>query len=162
MVYWRRPGDRGRYPLHMPMNTLALQSAIRQARQCSYWDFIIDGRRLAEVLRIGDFIPPIGWLQPKVETHFLSMLLRKSPSDLHGERVPLYVCPECADYGCGVVSCAIERTTDGIVWRDFGMQNNHDDEIRIEDRDRWRSYVFDPTEYFGALSGHYDLARNGG
>jgi hypothetical protein len=117
---------------------------------------------LADILNIGDFISPIGWLAPDTELHFLSMLLRKTSGDLGGNRTPLFVCSECADYGCGVVSCVIERTDDGIVWRDFGMQTDYDDNVRIDENNRHRSYVFDPTAYFQTLSGHYELAKSGG
>ena len=135
---------------------------MRERPRCSYWDFYIDGRRLADVLNIGDFIPPIGWLGSDSELHFLSMLMRKTTGDLGGSRIPLFVCPECADYGCGVVSCVIERNGDGIVWRDFGMQTNYDDDIRVDEHDRYRSYTFEPSVYYQTLSGHYDLAKTGG
>ena len=144
------------------MNTLRLHSAIRERTRCSYWDFYVDGTRLAETLDIGDFIPPIGWLGPEVELHFLAMFLRKIAGDLPGNRTPLYVCAECADYGCGVVSCVIERADAGIVWRDFGRQTNYSDDVRMDNFDPTLAFAFDPTAYYGTFSGHYDLAKTGG
>ena len=144
------------------MSSLELRSAIRERSRCSYWDYYIDNRRLADILDVGDFIPPIGWLGPDVELHFLSMLLPKSKGDLNGNRTPLFVCAECADYGCGVLSCVVERTDDGIEWRDFGMQTDYSDEILVDDRDRYRAYTFDPTSCYGTFAGHYDLAKAGG
>ncbi|KAA5538928.1 hypothetical protein FYK55_26185 [Roseiconus nitratireducens] len=144
------------------MNSLQLRSATRERNRCSYWDYYVDDRRLADVLDVGDFIPPIGWLGSVTELHFLSMLLRAADGDLSGNRAPLFVCAECADYGCGVLSCNIDRTYEGIVWRDFGMQTDYDDELIVDDRYRDRIYTFDPTEYYRTFSGHYDLAKSGG
>ena len=159
-----RLGDRCRCPPESPrsMNSLQLRSAIRERTRCSYWDYYVDGRRLADILDIGDFIPPIGWLGPEMELHFLSMLLRKSDGDLDGGRTALFVCAECGDYGCGVLSCIIERTDDGIIWRDFGMQTNYDDEVLVDAKNRYRAYTFDPTAYYQTFSGHYELAKCGG
>lgn len=134
---------------------------MRERTRCSYWDYYVDDRRLSDILNVGDFIPPFGWLGSDAELHFLSMLLRKTPGDLVGGRTPLFVCPECADYGCGVVSCVIERTDDGIIWRDFGMQNDYDDDVRIDDKNRYRSFAFAPSAYYQTFSGHYDLAKTG-
>lgn len=144
------------------MNVLRLQPATRERTRCSYWDFYVDGTRLADTQDIGDFIPPIGWLAPEVELHFLSMLLRKTAGDLSGNRTPLYVCAECADYGCGVVSCVIERADAGIVWRDFGTQTNYSNDVCTDDFESSLAFIFDPTAYYGTLSGHYDLAKTGG
>ena len=144
------------------MNSLQLLSATRKRNRCSYWDFYVDGKRLADTLDIGDFIPPIGWLGSDVELHFLAMLLRKTPGDLPGNRTPIYVCAECADYGCGVVSCVIERTDEGIVWRDFGTQTGDGEDVCADEFDPTLAFTFAPTAYYGTLSGHYDLAKTGG
>ena len=144
------------------MNLLQLRLGTRERNRCSYWDYYVDDRRLAEVLKVGDFIPPIGWLGSQIELPFLSMLLRKSSGELSGNRTPLFVCPECADYGCGVLSCIIERTDQGIVWRDFEMQNDYDDEVIIDGRDRRQIFTFDPADYHRVFSGHYEVARSGG
>ncbi|MBI5760917.1 MAG: hypothetical protein HZA46_20535 [Planctomycetales bacterium] len=133
-------------------STIDLRPGFRQRTNCSYWDFFVDGKRLADTFGIGDFIPPLGWLGAKQEQRFGGMLLRKTMGDLPGKRVPLFICPECADYGCGVFSCRIVRAESGIQWRDFGMQNDRDDEISTDDIDDTLVLVFDPTQYFNAIS----------
>ena len=130
---------------------LELRPGFRQRTSCSYWDFFVDGKRLADVLNIRDFIPPLGWLDAGTEQHFVDMLLRKSDGDLPYNRVPLFVCPECADYGCGAFSCVIERTPSGIEWREFGMQNDYDDEIHANQLDTSTVLTFDSTQYYNAL-----------
>ena len=67
-------------------------------------DYYVDDRRLADVLEIGDFIPPFGWLVPEIEQPFAEMLLRKRESDFTESRVPLFVCPECAHHDCSVAA----------------------------------------------------------
>lgn len=135
---------------------------MRERSRRSYWDYYVDGQRLADELRVGDFIPPIGWLGGEAEQRFLAMLLRKADGDLPGGRVPLFVCAECADYGCGVVSCIVERTEDGIVWRDFATQNDYSEDIRFDEFGARYRYTFDPSQYHGVFVGHYELATRGG
>ncbi|TDP90622.1 hypothetical protein [Labedaea rhizosphaerae] len=100
-----------------------------------YLDFIVDGEslrdRLAAVLEdaptLVDCVPvlvlnwPIGF--PAAD---YGPLIGELPSPLDDGRVPLYVCPECGDLGCGGVTAVIERTEDTVVWRDFGYQNDYE------------------------------------
>lgn len=143
------------------MTILSLKSATRQRSRCSYWDYYADERRISTELGLGDFIPPIGWLGSEMELHFLEMLLRVSEGDLPQNRVPIFVCGECADYGCGVVSCVVERANDEIVWHDFGIQNDDSDRISREDFRPWQKYSFEPSQYWSTFAGHYELAKHG-
>ncbi len=111
----------------------------------------MDGRRLADVFEVRDFIPPLGWLDDDIERRFVLMLLRKTNGDLGGERVPILVCPECADYGCGVFSCLVERSESAIVWRDFGMQTGDNPEVCVDGLDSSIRFAFDPTDYYNAF-----------
>jgi hypothetical protein len=139
--------------------TLELRPGYRQRTHCPYWDYYVDGKRLADTFSIGDFIPPLGWLDSRTEKHFVEMLLRKSDGDLPRKRVPLFVCPECVDYGCGVFSCVIERSPSGIEWREFGMQTGYDDEIHSDDLDASAVLTFDPTQYYNALRARLTAAN---
>ncbi len=140
-------------------STLELRPGFRQRTNCSYWDYYVDGTRLADSFNIGDFIPPLGWLDARTEHHFVEMLLRKSDGDLPLNRVPLFVCPECADYGCGAFSCVIARTTAGIIWREFGMQNDYDEEIHADDCDAV-VLTFEPTQYYNILRTRLAASNN--
>lgn len=37
-------------------------------------------------------------------------------------RLPLYVCPECGDLGCGALTCEASRVGEKIVWSKFGFE----------------------------------------
>jgi hypothetical protein len=54
------------------------------------------------------------------------LLLKMQPETIDG-RMALYVCPECADIGCGAYCCKIEKTDDFYIWKDFAYENNYED-----------------------------------
>ena len=127
---------------------LQLRSGFRSRNKCGYLDFFVNGAKLADILRIGDFISPLGWLSPRSDLHFRRMLLRKCPSDLQSGRVPLFVCPECADYGCGVGTVRITREGTSIVWSDFGWEQDGRDGFHRSDEDWQLRFSFDAREYY--------------
>jgi hypothetical protein len=49
----------------------------------------------------------------------IEQLLLQNASPLRNGRVPIYVCAECGDAGCGVLSAEIVREDEAIVWRNF-------------------------------------------
>ena len=126
---------------------LTFKPAQRKRTRCDYKDYFINGKRLADILDIGDFIPPFGWLDSEVEKHFAEMLLGGKPSDLRAGRIPLFVCPECVDYGCGVGTCQIEIKDDKVIWREFGWETNYEEELNQEDIDKTLVLSFDISEY---------------
>ncbi len=127
--------------------TLALIPGFRERTQCSYWDYEFNSHRLAERLEVGDLIPPFGWLAREVEECFALMLLRKRDSDLRPGRVPLFVCPECADYGCGVVSCRVTRQDNLVEWSDFGRETDYENSLHQNERVSHLKILFDATQY---------------
>src|SRR4051812_35677270 len=98
--------------------------------QRDYLDFVIDDKPLFEEIR-GDLISCLGWFIPEQNIKAIERLLLKEPADFVNNRRSLYVCPECGDLGCGAVSIVIEQIGDKIVWRDFGYQNNYEDEVNF-------------------------------
>jgi hypothetical protein len=46
-----------------------------------------------------------------------------------GDRVSLYVCPECGDVGCGAVTLKVEFAVEEVIWSDFGYENNFEESI---------------------------------
>jgi hypothetical protein len=105
-------------------------------------DFVVDGESLYEQLRVGDQVTALGCWPTNAEREYIRLLL--SPSG----RVPLYVCAECGDLGCGAITALIERTSDGFVSRDFAFENNYDD--TMTDTNSYRAigpFVFNKTEY---------------
>ncbi|MFF4597668.1 hypothetical protein [Amycolatopsis sp. NPDC001319] len=115
-----------------------LGGAIRTHRE--YLDFEIDGARLGESLRSrGDDVIAV------------------APADLGLDalpdgRVPLFVCPECGDLGCGAVTVIVERTADEVVWRDFGWQTDYDPEVSRESYAGLGPFRFARAQYDAVFS----------
>ena len=74
-----------------------------------YYDFVINEQPLTEILKPGDCIPPFGWLGSELERQYFLRLLLRVPSQLPSGRIPLYICPECADLGCGCMSVKVKK-----------------------------------------------------
>jgi len=115
-----------------------------------YSDFYVSGTRLLDLLGWpdADFITPLGWGAVEVQRSAIANFLScQKPSHSNG-RCPLYICPECADFGCGAVTARVEREGDFIVWRDFAFENGYE-EPRLYDLTPLR---FDATGYEHTLS----------
>ena len=112
-----------------------------------YLDFLVDGVSLYDQLRVGDQVTPLGCWPPEFERESIQQLLTAAG------RVPLYVCAECGDLGCGAITALVERTSDGVVWRDFAFENN--DDPSIADAESYRAvgpFVFEKTGYWRVLN----------
>jgi hypothetical protein len=96
---------------------------------------------------MGDFITPLGWLSEENNKLAADRLLRKAEPDAPNGRTSIYVCPECADLGCGAVTAIIERVGDTIVWRNLGVQNNYDETIWRDDFEDIGPFAFNATDY---------------
>ncbi|MBI1249606.1 hypothetical protein GC197_17415 [bacterium] len=116
-----------------------------------YYDFAVNGQPLVEIVQPGDFITPFGWLSLDLQRQYFCQLLLRQPSELSSGRVPLYICPECADLGCGSVTVKIVKYDDCLVWSEFGFENNYEDgPINIDPS--VRDFAFHKTEYYQALN----------
>ena len=116
-----------------------------------HWDYLVDGVSLRERLKVGDFISPFGWLRPDADDRFRQILLLKQPSDLRPARVPIFVCPECADYGCGVVTAAVTKDGDFVIWDSFATENNYSEDIHPIAEHRQQRLAFHRSEYWSAI-----------
>ena len=142
-------------------NTLQMRTARRNRRSIDYDDYYINQRRLADILKIGDFIPPFGWMSAEVEDQFARMLLGHSSSDLRPNRIPLFVCPECADYGCGVGTCEVTFTEEKVTWFRFGWETDYEDELAQETHEVDLRFDFEASHYTEFFS-RYLLNREQG
>jgi hypothetical protein len=115
-----------------------------------FLDFVIDGKSLYEKIE-ADVISPLGWLPPTENLNEINRLLLTLPADLPNNRNSIYVCPLCADLGCGAVSALIERVGDSIVWRDFGYENNYDENISRDGYESIGPFTFKTDEYAKAI-----------
>jgi hypothetical protein len=117
--------------------------------QRDFLDFIVDGRPLSE--SVGDQVSCLGWLAPEENTRAARRLLLEEPADLPNNRRTLYVCAECGDVGCGVVSVVVERDGDKVVWRDFGYENDYEGVVHAEDFEGVGPFTFDRAAYGRAI-----------
>jgi hypothetical protein len=113
-------------------------------------DFIIDSKPLLNILvnksngghndYMGCFSK--GW--DKLNNDSKNKLLLKKEPDTTDGRTAIYVCPECADIGCGAYCCKIEKTNELYIWKDFAYENGYEDAIII---DKIGPYYFDKKDY---------------
>ena len=66
--------------------------------------------------------------------------------------MPLYVCAECGDLGCGSMTAIIDRTPDAVTWRDFGYQNDYEKFEKTEVFDGVGPFIFDRAAYDAVLA----------
>lgn len=113
--------------------------------QRDFLDFIVDGQSLSAV--VGDQISCLGWFVHEENVRAVRRLLLEEPADLPANRRALYVCPECGDLACGVVSVVVERVDKKIIWRDFGYEVNYQGVVHVEGFEEIGPFAFDADEY---------------
>ncbi len=132
------------------INFLALETRLRKGgiggTPREYLDFVVDGEPLSKRIA-GDLVSCLGWFVPEENTKAVRRLLLEEPADLPKNRRSLYVCPECGDLGCGAVSVVIEAAGDHINWRDFGFENNYEDEVISSAYTGVGPLVFNKSQY---------------
>lgn len=65
----------------------------------------------------------------------------------------LFVCPECADLGCGAITMSITKEGDSFVWSEFAYENNYDE--AMTDFASYASigpFRFEARQYLSTLS----------
>ena len=94
-------------------------------------DFTIDGRSLLEIVAEiegwhGDYMGCFsrGW-EGLNEASKAQLLLLSDPETEEGRRL-IYVCPECADIGCGAIACVVTRDAEDYLWADFAYENGYE------------------------------------
>jgi hypothetical protein len=94
-------------------------------------DFFVSGKSLLkEIERRGyDLVPRLGSDLLPIDSVTRDLLLLEMAGDTPSGRVALYICPECGDIGCGVVSVKISRDRSDIVWSDLVWENNYDNNL---------------------------------
>ena len=75
------------------------------------------------------------------------MLLLEQPGDVRPGRVPIFVCPECADYGCGVVTAAVRMDGDFIIWDEFATEDNYSGDIHLIPEHLQQRLMFQWSQY---------------
>ncbi len=118
------------------------------------YDFVVDGVSLADALDVRrfDLVGCFDVMDNKWNTHAAKALLLKEAPDVAPDRVMIYVCPECADLGCGAFTVRVTSTDDEFVWSDFRYENNYDPEM-TQPRGDVGPFRFAASDYRSALRG---------
>lgn len=97
-----------------------------------YADIIIDGISLFEsIAHDFDFVSCLGWGPEEFQELQIKRLLLSCPSDLPNDRYSIYICPACADLGCGALTVKIEFTDNTVRWSNLGNQDSFSDKINL-------------------------------
>lgn len=125
-----------------------------------FWEPMVDGRPLRQILDgsapgdsaaergVLDNVPVLVHNWPIGMTDDVLVLLGQRPPELANGRVPIFVCGECGDLGCGAITAAVEWTADTVVWRDFGWDVNYEtDEDGEDDPMSAGPLIFDRAQY---------------
>ncbi|WP_460235004.1 hypothetical protein [Aurantivibrio plasticivorans] len=57
----------------------------------------------------------------------IQQLLLESEPETESGRCLIYVCPECADIGCGAYACKITKSGNSYMWSDFAYENGYEE-----------------------------------
>jgi hypothetical protein len=120
------------------LNTIALVPATHGKR--TYLEIEVDGVPLAHhfASRTGahpSHLSPLGWSSASagVKARITEQLLAKEPSELESGRVPVLVCEECGDVGCGAYTVLILRDGDTVRWMDWAYENGREPAQPLEE-----------------------------
>jgi hypothetical protein len=122
----------------------------------TFLDFVVDGVCLYERIgRRSDLISTL-WKDPPMsreeQDKAIRRLLTLDTGDLPNGRVSLYVCPECGDLGCGVISALINVADNQITWRDFGYENNYEENVERDSYSSVGPFHFNRSDYQATLN----------
>ena len=122
-------------------------------------DFTIDGKSLlAELVSKagshGDFLGCFarGW--DNLNKHSLKQLLLQDPPETESGRSLIYVCPECADIGCGAYGCKIAKVGEEYIWSEFAYENGYKEPESIKELGPFK---FSATEYENVVNRAFTL-----
>ncbi|MGE9269024.1 MAG: hypothetical protein ACQKBY_13105 [Verrucomicrobiales bacterium] len=137
-------------------NQLTLKNTLHHGNGLVYSDYYVNDSRLASRLHVEGLITPFGWLGPESEKKFARMLLGLAESDFRKNRVPLFLCSECADYGCGVVTCEVEFTREKVTWRNFAQEVDYNDDCFVQEKNTRDFRLTFEAEAYQSLFQAYD------
>ncbi|WP_215426361.1 hypothetical protein [Agarivorans albus] len=122
-------------------------------------DFMINGQSLlTDIVRSaggqGDFLGCFarGW--DNLNDHSLKQLLLQAPPETESGRSLIYVCPECADIGCGAYGCKITKTDNEYIWSNFAYENGYEEPELIHGIGPFK---FNVTEYENVINRAFAL-----
>lgn len=78
--------------------------------------FAINRRPLSELIELGGRTCV---LAGERDVAYVRQLLLRAPSALPSGRVPLYICSQCGDLGCGAITVRVSLVEDCYVWSEL-------------------------------------------
>ena len=97
----------------------------------TFLDFVVDGVSLYGLVRARR-LDQIGtlWFKPAMPAgefrRHVEMLTGQRRGGAPGDRVCVYVCPECGDIGCGALTVELRVSETDVEWVDWRYENNYD------------------------------------
>jgi hypothetical protein len=118
-----------------------------------FLDFVIDGESLwGKVGKPLDAVSVICFEFSRDETiAAVNRLLLTEKAIIPRDRRALFICSECGDIGCGAVTAFVVRDGQSVVWRDFGYENDYEENMRLDEYKQVGPYMFDWKEYESVL-----------
>lgn len=93
-----------------------------------------------------------GW--DKLNEHSKRQLLLLEAPEMDSGRRLIYVCPECADVGCGAYGCKIRKEGGFYIWESFAYENGYEEPQVIVGVGPFR---FEISEYEEVIDRAYKL-----
>jgi hypothetical protein len=138
------------------LNTITLAPATRG--KLAYLGIEVDGVPLAHYFagRLGahpTHLSPLGWnsASADVNARTREQLLAREPSALESGRVPVLVCEECGDVGCGAFTVRVVREDDTVRWTDWAYENGREPADPISWPTRPGDFLFERGSYERAI-----------
>ena len=119
-------------------------------RKVRYLDVVIDGSRLTDLYEVAerDMVSCFDYANIEASTESVLALTLDEISADFGSMLP-YVCPLCADIGCGAVQIMVSRTQHDFSWSRFAYVNGFDDPIPLP----IGPFKFEMRAYLSAVRG---------
>lgn len=127
----------------------------------TFLDFVVGGQALYPVVLAAglDLITSLVPQAPESAAMAIERLLIAREPDVAHDRVALYVCPECADLGCGAITVNVNEDGGVVRWQDWGYQNSYEADVLVVDG--FADVEFDAVEYRAVLRAEIDRLTHG-
>jgi len=105
----------------------------------------------------------VGWFTAPsdVTAESVAELLGDKASDLDIGRVPVLVCEECGDIGCGAYCVRVVQEPECVRWTDWAFEDGFDSGGEVDWPTKHGDFRFDREEYENALLGALPFGLRG-
>ena len=138
------------------MHKITLKPATWKDRK--YLEIEVDGKLLAHYFAGGSGAHPsqlsaVGWSSSstRVVDTVVAQLLGNERSVLESGRVPVLVCEECGDIGCGAFAVRVSFAEAVVRWSDWAYENGRESAQQVELPTQPDDFEFDRHVYENEL-----------